>query len=294
MTKLKTFILFVILSLAATGFYFWSAVKDLSKNVSQKFEAGLEDVKKINQVNIARELKREVLTSSPLRVDGPKNQATLAREKIIAETNIQRFNHGLPPLIENVQLNNAATAKARDMFDNQYFDHVSPAGLGPGEIAKFHGYDYIIVGENLILGNFASEKEMIQAWMNSPPHKENILNERFQEIGAAVIEGIYEGQTVWIGAQEFGLHISVCRTPNDDLRNQIEENKSRLESLEKEINVKKSEIENTKLRPSERNELVNEYNRLVADYNNLSQQTKNLAFIYNQETDVFNQCVTGS
>ena len=60
-------------------------------------------------------------------------------------------------LKENEKLDQAALAKANDMFLKQYFEHVSPTGVGPGDLAQNYGYDYIIVGENLILGNFSSE-----------------------------------------------------------------------------------------------------------------------------------------
>src|SRR3989344_3216924 len=111
-----------------------------------------------------------------------------------------------------------------------------------------------MLGENLILGNFLSEKEAVQHWMDSPGHRANILNNRFTEIGVAFIKGQYQGDTVWIGVQE---------------------------------------IENTNSKSSRYNVLVDEYNALVASYNPLNQETKNLIFQYNSQVNNFNQCVAG-
>jgi uncharacterized protein YkwD len=128
----------------------------------------------------------------------------LSKDKIIKETNIQRELNGLNDLVENKTLSDAARAKAYDMFKNQYFDHISPDGTTPGKLVQSYGYDYSFEGENLLMGNFSSEKEMVQKWMDSFEHKKNILNKKYKEIGVAVVKEVYNGKIVWIGVQEFG------------------------------------------------------------------------------------------
>jgi len=133
-----------------------------------------------------------------------KYMVVLSKDKIIYETNLQRMANGLPILNENKKLNEIAEAKVYDMFRNQYFEHISPDGVAPEQLALSYGYDYSFHGENLILGNFFTEKKIVQNWMNSPDHRKNILNENFTEIGVSFIKENYKGKIVWIGVQEFG------------------------------------------------------------------------------------------
>lgn len=270
-------------------------VKDNFPGLGNYFEKNLQNFQKSDLGITLNEVKKEVFAPSPLNVGGKPNQVVLISQKIIAQTNIQRFNNNLTiPLIENSLLTAAAKAKAEDMFKNQYFEHISPSGVDPGALVKNHGYDYIVTGENLILGNFEDEKELVQLWMDSPGHRANILNERFTEIGVAVVKGTYKGEIVWIGVQEFGLPLSACRQPDASLKNKIDSNKIRLDSLALQIEAKRQEIENTNKRSPEYNILVNEHNRLVAEYNQLNDQTKNYIIQYNQQINIFNQCVEGS
>ncbi|MEK7663887.1 MAG: CAP domain-containing protein [Patescibacteria group bacterium] len=286
---LKVLIRIIILILVTAGFvYFFRDV------ILKSYNDNLQKFEKTDLGNIINEIKREVLAPVPLNVGGQSNQVVLVRSKVIAETNIQRYNNGmLLPLIENTMLNQAALAKANDMFLKQYFEHISPIGVGPGDLVKTYSYDYVVTGENLILGNFKNEKEVVQLWMNSLGHRANILNERFTEIGVAVIKGTYNGQTTWIGVQEFGLPLSSCDQPSLNLRDQIDINQSQLSQLSLQINELKNEIDNTNKRSPEYNQLVQNYNQLVNNYNALVQDTKNLILQYNNEVNLFNQCVSG-
>ena len=293
MKRIKSLILFLVfLAFAFGALYFKEDILFAVQRIYGNFDSSLQNFQKTELGNIINEFKKEVLTPPPLNVGGKETQAVLTKDKVIAQTNIQRYNNGLLiPLIENAELSAAAKAKAEDMFLNQYFEHVSPSGIDPGELVKSWGYQYIVTGENLILGNFESEKEMVQLWMDSPPHRENILNNRFSEIGVAVVKGKYKGQTVWIGVQEFGLPLSSCVEPDTVLKNKIESNKNILDQLASQIESKKNEIENTNPRSPKYNSLVDEYNNMVAQYNSLNNETKNLILQYNKQVNFFNQCV---
>lgn len=128
----------------------------------------------------------------------------LQTDRIIYQTNVQRVANGLFSLSENELLNEMAKEKANDMFSKQYFDHVSPSGFGLEELAKDNKYDYAEVGENLLVGVFYDEEQVLNAWMKSPPHKAEILNRNFTEIGVAAVKGTYNDQIVWMLVQEFG------------------------------------------------------------------------------------------
>jgi len=299
--KLKIIILILIIAAAlGGGFYFKNGltdifVKNINKFIPSSSKIKNKIVEKVELGNIIPKTERKISAPKPLNVGGKESEAILTKARVIAETNIQRYNNSaLPPLIENIKLATAAKAKVNDMFKNQYFDHVSPNGLGPGELVKDAGYDYIVTGENLILGNFASEREVVEHWMNSPGHRANILNSRFAEIGVAIIKGAYKGQKVWIGVQEFGLSILACPQSEFVLKNQIDFNKDQLDQMAVQISDKKNEIDNTKEQSSNYNKLIGEYNRFVVEYNSLVEATKNLIAEYNNQVAAFNQCVEGS
>ncbi len=286
--------LFIILTLVAGGFYFKNELASFFQASRSKVSKDFSKLEKVNVDDLVSQVRKEVLTSKPLQVLGNKTQSILLQSKIIYQTNLQRQENGnLPALVENPILDKVASAKAADLFKNQYFDHVSPAGVGPGELSQSFGYDYIVEGENLILGNFASEKEVVQDWMNSPGHRANILNNRYTEIGVAIVKGLYKGDTVWIGVQEFGLPMSACNQPNTNLKNQIDSYKTKLNSMVSQIDEDKQQIDNTDQNSPAYRQMVDNYNQLVDQYNSLAQTVKSLVAQYNEQVNSFNNCVAG-
>lgn len=287
-TKDIILVVFLILLLAGGLWYFkdnfFKAYKDLGN---------LKNVERLEET--IGQIKVEIFTPKPLRISGKENESNFVKEKIIAKTNIQRYNNDtLPPLTENEKLDKVALFKVQDMFKNQYFEHISPSGVGPGDLAKSFGYDYILEGENLILGNFSSEEEMVNRWMASPGHRANILNKRFADIGVAVIKGTYKGDSVWIAVQEFGLPIAACNLPSDDLKLKIDNNKTKLDQFAQTLDYLKVEIDNSNSNSSDYNQKVQEYNKLVGQYNDLVKETKNVIAQYNDQVNIFNSCVIGN
>jgi uncharacterized protein YkwD len=289
--KLGFGILIALLVLAGVGLYFRDSIPGVFKKVGDNLQSFQQE----NLGGQIAQMTRQVLTSSPLNIGGKPNNVTLSAAKVIALTNIQRFNNGMmPPVVENAQLDLAAKAKAQDMFAKQYFEHVSPSGVDPGQLVKNAGYDYIVSAENLILGNFANEEEMVTDWMNSPGHRANILNDRVVDIGVAVVKGTYKGETVWIGVQEFGLPLSSCPSPNSALKATIDQNQNQLNQLSAQIDQKRQEINQTNRNSSEYNAKVDEYNALIKQYNQLAADTKTLITQYNGQVHDFNDCVAGT
>ena len=103
----------------------------------------------------------------------------------------------------NEKLNQAALAKAQHMFSEQYWAHSAPDGTQPWVFIKNAGYVYKYAGENLAR-DFDTTDEMVKAWMNSPTHKENIINPNFTEIGLAVVNGTLNGFSTTLVVQMFG------------------------------------------------------------------------------------------
>ena len=121
--------------------------------------------------------------------------ADLNAQKIIALTNDIRQQYGLSPLKENPLLDAAAKQKAEDMFQNNYFSHFSPTGVSPWYWINKSGYNYHYAGENLAM-NFIDSEEVVRAWLNSPGHRENLLNDNYQDIGIAVLPADFSKQGI--------------------------------------------------------------------------------------------------
>jgi uncharacterized protein YkwD len=89
------------------------------------------------------------------------------------------------------------------MFTNQYWAHTSPQGKEPWDFIRIAGYTYQAAGENLAR-DFMGTGEMMDAWMNSPTHRANIVSSRYQEIGIAVVNGNLDGTDTTLVVQMFG------------------------------------------------------------------------------------------
>lgn len=131
-------------------------------------------------------------------------------KKIIELTNALRLTISLPALVENRQLAQAAWQKVEDMVLNQYFAHVSPAGLGLRNWLSKSGYKYAVAGENLAVG-FSEAEEVVAAWKNSPTHYDNLADKDFKEIGVAMADGqLDQVDTIFI-AQYFAAPAFVAQ-----------------------------------------------------------------------------------
>lgn len=122
---------------------------------------------------------------------------------IVKYTNEQRGKNGASSLTENPSLSEAAVAKANDMFSTNYWAHISPAGKTPWEFIRAYGYSYSAAGENLAR-DFDRSQQVVEAWMNSPSHRENLLSTKFTEIGVGVVNGTLEGKETTLVVQMFG------------------------------------------------------------------------------------------
>ena len=129
--------------------------------------------------------------------------ASVLPSVLIDLTNDNRQLYNLSPLARNPILEAAAQEKASDMARFSYFAHISPTGITPWYWFTKSGYRFIYAGENLAV-NFSDSSVVSQAWMNSPGHRANILNQQFTEIGIATAEGIYQGRPTVFVAQFFG------------------------------------------------------------------------------------------
>jgi hypothetical protein len=101
---------------------------------------------------------------------------------LLADTNAQRSANGVGGLSLNDKLDAAAQAKADDMAARNYWSHYTPEGNPPWVFVSAQGYSYQKLGENLAAG-FSDEQSAINGWMASPPHRENLLDPAFSNVG---------------------------------------------------------------------------------------------------------------
>lgn len=139
--------------------------------------------------------------NTPLHILGFTSTITI--DEVVRLTNEQRVSQGLPPLRYSESLADAARRKAANMFAENYWAHNSPSGISPWHWFQEAGYQYTHAGENLAK-DFGSTDRMIQAWMNSPTHRDNIVSSQYNEIGLAVVPGTLLGQDTVLVVQLFG------------------------------------------------------------------------------------------
>lgn len=117
--------------------------------------------------------------------------------------NQDRATSGVQKLAWNDVLQSGAKLKADDMLKNSYFAHTSPSGVTPWHWLKEVNYNFTYAGENLAV-DFIESANVEDAWLNSPKHRENILNSHFTEIGIATADGFFEGKNTTFVVEFFG------------------------------------------------------------------------------------------
>jgi uncharacterized YkwD family protein len=123
-------------------------------------------------------------TEEPRQAETEQQTQGLRQEerRVIELTNNHRREAGLSELQADVELSNVARRKSTDMQQNNYFSHTSPTYGSPFDMIRDHGITYNSAGENIAQGQ-RSPEEVVQAWMNSPGHRQNILNPNYTHIG---------------------------------------------------------------------------------------------------------------
>lgn len=129
--------------------------------------------------------------------------ANFSINALLELTNQERQKEGLSQLTLNQELSKAAALKAQHMFLHNYWAHYSPEGTTPWEFFKQTGYDYRYAGENLARG-FNTSEEVVEAWMESPTHRANMLSSRYEDIGFAVLDGRLRGEQTTLVVELFG------------------------------------------------------------------------------------------
>lgn len=238
-----------------------------------------EKIKKLKPLEI---LKKEIFTPGPLtNLIEREVKKPLSDDEIIKITNEYREKEGIESLKMNEILMEAAREKINDMLEKQYFAHFSPTGKGVQDFLKEVNYLYLSAGENLASGFFKDSRELVNAWMNSPGHRKNILNSKFKEIGVVQVKDNFLGQEQYLAVQIFATPQSYCPFLREDLKSLIEEKKEKINEKEKIIynlierkKILEEERERTYLEGKnlikEGENLINEGNELIKKGNEIS------------------------
>jgi uncharacterized protein YkwD len=159
-----------------------------------------------------------VFLASPASAAGnhaaAKSEAAAVDDGVLVDLNRIRAEHGLKPLTLSPSLNKAAMAHTQEMVAKGYFAHNSADGQAFWKrIEGFYpqgSFGYWSVGENLYwTSGTTTAAAGMKAWMASPPHRENILNPSWRQIGIATLSssdapGTFDGMPVTLITTDFG------------------------------------------------------------------------------------------
>jgi uncharacterized protein YkwD len=121
----------------------------------------------------------------PEKKDPAKFEISKDEQKVLDLTNAERAKEKAPPLKANAKLFAAARKHSENMAKKGELNHVLD-GKGPGDRIDAEGYAWSAFGENIAYGDDLTPDGALKIWMNSPPHRANILKQEFQEIGIGI------------------------------------------------------------------------------------------------------------
>jgi uncharacterized protein YkwD len=115
----------------------------------------------------------------------PPEVSDIDMSVLFSETNKARSQNGAPRLSLNPGLNDSATGKCLDLVKRDYWSHNAPDGVEPWVFIEQHVDGYTKAGENLAYG-FVEASSVVEGWLASHGHRENIVNEQYTDVGFAV------------------------------------------------------------------------------------------------------------
>ena len=111
----------------------------------------------------------------------------ILEQQIIEKINVYRKKNRISPLKYDEKLTQLAIIKVKDMVENDYFDHKSPTYNMAWDLAGVFNYEFVTLGENLAR-YFTNAEDLVDAWIASPTHNENLLKDSYRYIGIGIDE----------------------------------------------------------------------------------------------------------
>ncbi|CDF57214.1 SafA/ExsA family spore coat assembly protein [Thermobrachium celere] len=186
---LITFILFTSIVFAQDTYYTVQPGDSMWK-IAQKYQVGVSEIVAANP-----EIKDPALIYPGQKIKIPVVETKAIESEVVRLVNIERAKVGLPALKENWQLSRIARYKSQDMINKNYFSHYSPTYGSPFDMIESFGLKFSAAGENIAMGQ-RTPQEVMNAWMNSPGHRSNILSPTYTEIGVGLAKDKY-GRCYW-------------------------------------------------------------------------------------------------
>ncbi len=263
---------------------------DSSEVLSDKISEKIQPLVPTEVTSYLQSIKPAVFIVS----DREEDLGTVTSDNIVDATNAERIKAGLTPFVVNPKLNASATLKTNDMAEKHYFEHESPTGEDMADLAQEAGYAYVIIAENLAVGNtFADGADVVAEWMNSPGHRANILNPKYREIGVSVAKGFYNGHEVWFAVQHFGTGRDACPVVDAALKQNVDKLEDELSAQLVQITTERAAlISPNHPQGEEYRTRVAAFNELVTEYNTTIVVSKEKAERYNAQAAAFNACIS--
>ena len=143
------------------------------------------------------------------------------RNEILRLVEETRAANGLSTLSGADKLYSSSQKKSEDMVVNSYFSHVGPGNRDLKYFLNQENYAYRYAGENLAMG-FSDAKSVVNAWIKSPLHYQNIIDSDFSETGMGIASGDYKGKETVFITQHFGAPISqVTEEPEEKAEEKV-------------------------------------------------------------------------
>lgn len=150
--------------------------------IAVKYQVGVDEIiranPQISNPNLIYPGQKITIPSVNSTIKGQENE-------VIRLVNAERAKAGLPALQQNWELSRVARMKSQDMADHNYFSHTSPTYGSPFTMMQNFGIRFSSAGENIAMGQ-RTPQEVMNAWMNSPGHRANILSPSYTQIGVGL------------------------------------------------------------------------------------------------------------
>jgi uncharacterized YkwD family protein/spore coat assembly protein SafA len=152
--------------------------------ISVKYQIGLSE---IIQANPSVKNPAMIYPNQKLNIPNIDNVKNV-EEEVLSLVNQERSKIGLRPLEMDWELSRVARMKSQDMAQKNYFSHTSPTYGSPFDMMKQFGINFRTAGENIASGQ-RTPKEVMESWMNSQGHRENILKPDYTHLGVGYYQG---------------------------------------------------------------------------------------------------------
>ena len=170
--------LLLSLSVLAASTLYTVKSGDTAYKIASKYSISVSELQKANpQIPDMSKLKVGQKVNIPNVSD-----VTTLENQVITLVNKQRAARGLPALKRGATLSYCARLKSQDMVKRNYFSHTSPTYGSPFQMMEYFGLKFSAAGENIAYGQ-QTPQAVMNAWMNSPGHRANILNASYTYIG---------------------------------------------------------------------------------------------------------------